>query len=102
MCLVHSDCFKYGVEADLVAMLEAIGQRLLAGIHLHRYTIEFVCLDADLVRGLAQPNHTDRRIVEMRRFAVAGNGDTDLVRYLCGHLDRKSTRLNSSHLGISY
>jgi hypothetical protein len=49
----HPNCLQHGVEADLVAVLEAVGERLLARVHLHRDPVELVRFDAGLVRGLA-------------------------------------------------
>src|SRR5205085_6963934 len=36
------------------------------------------------------------------RVSLAGNGERRQSRFGIGHLDRKSTRLNSSHSQISY
>src|SRR5262245_64115595 len=56
----------------------------------------------ELLRVVADPN--DKRVPEVVRVCVAALGSQllSLKKQILDFEDRKSTRLNSSHLGISY
>src|SRR5205814_10187730 len=72
-------CHHLDVEPVLVA---GVGQQLLRGLDV---------LLARLLLHVEGAEGRDRMVVGDRQIEVAADGE-----------DRKSTRLNSSHLGISY
>ena len=43
---VHSDRLDGAVHADLVTILEAVGQGFLGAVDFHGDAVKFVCLDA--------------------------------------------------------
>src|SRR5437899_8938899 len=64
----------------------------------------YLAARAHLTQHLVPPRRPDEEITDVHRdVAAALQACLDrTMLHLCGHLDRKSTRLNSSHLGISY
>src|SRR5205814_2396117 len=78
-------------DAGLVVHVEGLGPRLAAVGGLEQAAL------------LAGPVHAAHRAdVDDARVLRVDEDLADRVRLLEAHVDRKSTRLNSSHLGISY
>jgi len=74
------------VQADLVAVLEAVHDRLGRTVHPQLHAVAQVLLDARHVDVAGHLNHLDRRIADPGYVAAARHGDPDLARQLRGQL----------------
>jgi hypothetical protein len=83
---VQADRFEHGVQANRVAVLEAVGQGLLAPVDADRDAVEPVRFDAGRERGGTEPEHADGRVVDAGRLALPRDGEPDLVRDLGGEV----------------
>src|SRR5262245_64126875 len=66
------------------------------------YTTLFRSASASRKRASRRRSIRDARCDVRYRARARPHGDRARARYRTSHRDRKSTRLNSSHLGISY
>jgi hypothetical protein len=78
--------FHGRVQAELDAVLETVGQGLLAGVNAHGRAIQRVRFDSGGESMAAEPKDAHGRIVQPRRLTVMGNGQKDLVRDLRGQV----------------
>lgn len=72
------------VHYDLVAELEAIGDRLLGIVDADGDTIDVMTRDAGFERRIRESMREDRRMVERGKARIARNGHGDRVRNLGG------------------
>src|SRR3990170_6245291 len=67
------------VDADLVAMLETVGDRLLRGVDAYRHAVDVVRVNPFGINRSGKPEDADRRELEARRFGSSRNGHINLV-----------------------
>lgn len=74
------------VHADLIAVLEAVGNRLLGTVDSYRCAVEPMYSEAKGERPFGEPEYSDRRVIEPRRFRSARQRQINLVGDLGGQL----------------
>src|SRR5438067_2508156 len=98
--LLHGAFERKLLDADALSMIEgvmSVSEMTVRDIMIPRAQMDVVSLEdepAEFIPLVLETRHS--------RFPVIGENKDDVVGILLAKEDRKSTRLNSSHVSISY
>lgn len=83
---VEATRLHHGIEADLIAKLEAVSERLLRAVDAHDYAIEMMGLHALGICLAGEPVGLDRWVVQTGFLSTARQRYVYFVGYLGGEL----------------
>jgi hypothetical protein len=89
---VEANRLHHGIEADLVAKLEAVGERLLRAVDAHDYAIEMMGLHALSICLAGEPVGLDRWVVQTGFLSTARQRNVDFAGYLGGEIVKRQCR----------